>query len=250
MRGIWLFSFALVASGGASARAEELLRLLYHERPPYQSLVANEVRGITADPATAALRSAGVPFVWVEVPAARQVATIQSGRDLSCLVGWYKTPERVRYARFTRQIYKARPTAALGRADDARLARITGIDALLSDPNLLLLVKSAYSYGDFLDDKIAQLKPRKYETTVENNLMFLQIARRRGDYMFVAAEEGELALRTMPEAADLAMYPIPDMPEASPRHIMCSMAVPQSLIERIDAVIPSATKLKPSGAAS
>lgn len=221
-------------SGGATA---EDIQLYYSERPPYYSARNGEVHGLLADVAATALKSAGIPFVWVEMPPTRQFELLKRKQAYSCIVGAYITPERVAYARFTRPIYQNRPTIALGRANDARLAKIEGVEALLRDPNLVLLVKKSYSYGAFLDDLIAKLNPRIYMTTVESDTMFRQIGGSRADYMFMAAEEGEYAMTT-PEGAELFTYTVPGMPGGSVRYLMCSVAVPESIIERIDASLP------------
>jgi polar amino acid transport system substrate-binding protein len=222
-------------AGGASAAAD--LKLYYTERPPYYATTGNEVRGLLADIAEATLKKAGVPFVWTVMPPARQFELVKRGTEAGCVVGAYKNPERSAYARFSREMYRNRPTIALGRKNDRRLARIAGIDALLSAPDLVLLVKKSYSYGTFLDGKIALLAPRMYETTVDSDTMFKQIGGERSDYMFMAAEEGEHAIQT-PEGAGLATYPVPGMPEGNPRYLMCSRAVPESALARIDAALP------------
>lgn len=224
----------LMAAG--AARAADI-QVLYNERPPFMSAAGGEVKGLTADVAAKALKAAGVVFTWSEVPAARQLDMIKQGTDPVCGLGWFKNPEREGFARFTKPLYQDKPMAVLGRAKDQRLAGKAGVDALMTDPALTLLVKKAYSYGGFLDDKAAKLNPKKSETTVEANAMFKQIGAERADYMFVSAEEGDLLLKSA-EGAALALYAIPDMPAGGQRYLMCSKAVPAEVIAKIDAALP------------
>jgi len=240
MRAVRGIALIVLAMSGNAAAAD--LRLYYSERAPYYVAQGGKVRGVLADVASAAVRKAGIPFVWESMPPARQFEGLKLGILPGCMVGVYKNPERETYAHFTRAIYRNRPAAALGRRDDVRLASIMSIDSLLADPRLVLLVKKSYSYGAFIDKKIAELQPRRWETTVESRTMFRQIAARRADYMFMETEEAEHAVTT-PQGNGLAVYPIPGMPPGNLRYLMCSRAVPLKIVQRIDAALPT----KPAG---
>lgn len=61
----------LLLSLAATCRAAEPITLLYNERPPYLVTEADgAVSGLTATPATRALRAAGLDFVWSPTAAA------------------------------------------------------------------------------------------------------------------------------------------------------------------------------------
>jgi len=213
------------------------VKLLFNERSPYMSQVGNEVRGLTADAASAALRTAGVPFTWSNVPAARQIDDVKRGDEPVCGLGWFKNAEREGFARFTKPLYRDRPMAVLARKDDARVTAKGTLDALLGDRDLVLLVKKSYSYGAFIDEKIAKSAPKTSETTVENNVLFKQIGASRADYMFASPEEAQPLIAT-PDGAGLTLAALSDMPEGGLRYLMCSKAVPEDVIAKIDAALP------------
>lgn len=227
--------FILASAGSAIA---DPISVLFNERPPYLMRQGDQVIGLTGAVTGAAFKKAGIAMAWSEIPATRQLALVKENSAEVCAVGWFKNPDRESFARFTKAIYQDKPTAILGRAGDARLSGIDHLDKLLTDKGLTLLVKQSYSYGGFLDGKLAALAPKHSETSVENVQMAKLIAAGRADYMFLAEEEGQAMLAT-PElkGAGLSLYRIADMPKGSDRYILCSLKVPPATIAKLDQAI-------------
>lgn len=145
---MWLAGLALLVLRVAALPAEESISLHYNERPPYLVSGADgQATGLTAEPAAAAFRRAGIPYAWVQTPALRQLKLLRENTGRDCLVGWFKTAERERYARYTLPTYRDRRIIALTGAGNSRLAEGGRLDAWLADPELTLLVKDGYSYG-------------------------------------------------------------------------------------------------------
>src|SRR5262249_18054259 len=112
---------ALLLATSGVARADDALILYYHERPPYSAKQPDgSVHGITADVAATALQAAGVTFRWADLPPARQLEVIRRGETRVCGLGWFKSPEREGFAKFTGPIYHDRPALVVARADDQR----------------------------------------------------------------------------------------------------------------------------------
>lgn len=225
---------ALLAMTGAMC-AEEPLKVLYNERPPYMVARGSEVTGLTADAATYALRKAGIPYQWVEIPSARQLFMLQENKERLAALGWYRNPERERFAKFSSHLYVDRQIAVLARTDNTKVAAADSVAELLGSDDITLLAKSGYSYGRFLDEQIAKLEPRIMRVTVENLSMIRMIGARRADYMFIAPEEAEAAF---PHAGvpprDLRLITLPDMPHGEFRHLMFSLRVDDETIRRIN----------------
>ena len=94
--------------------ADDRIRIYYNERPPYLVTVSEGVvSGLTADPVRNAFQQAGIPSYWRRLPSKRQMIILQQNKGKDCLVGWFKNPEREKFARFTKPIYQNRPTIAL-----------------------------------------------------------------------------------------------------------------------------------------
>jgi len=227
------------ATALGAASADDALRILYNEHPPFMSRLGDDVVGLAADPAGAALKAAGVAFVWEEAPAGRQLELIRRDAEPVCALARFRTPERATYAVYSRPLYVEGTRLILGRVDDSVLASINSLDELLTDTRLTLMLKRSYSLGEIIDAKVERLTVRKWDTWVEADVMFRQIAAGRADYMFIAPEEGayvmdEIAAETRDR---LALYVVAGMPPGEARMLMCSRSTPRSVIRAIDAAL-------------
>lgn len=227
--------FAALAMVGGAIHGEEPLKILYNERPPYMVARGREVTGLTADAAVYALRKAGVPYQWVEIPSARQLFMLQENKERLAALGWYRNPERERFAKFSSHLYTDRQIAVLARMDNTKVAAADSVADLLGNRDITLLAKSGYSYGRFLDEQIAKLEPRITRVTVENLSMIRMIGARRADYMFIAPEEAEATLdQSGVPPRDLRLITFPDMPPGEFRYLMFSLKVDDETIRRIN----------------
>jgi len=220
--------------------ADDAVVLYFLERPPLFVKDGDRVGGVFGDAAERVFQVAGLPFVWREEPFVRQLREFKRGEVAVCLPGAYKTPDREEYALFTAPLLRPRPVAVLARNNDPRLDLLPDFDALISAPDLTLVVKTGYSYGTRLDAMIATAPGGRRNTTSENTEMATQIAAGRGDYMLLPPEEGGYLIETTARSR-LRLVDIPGTPLGSARHIMCSRAVPMSVIDRLNAAITGAS---------
>ena len=210
----------------------------FNPRPPYHVLSAGQLSGLTGEPIRRALARAEITYVLQETPAARQLVMARENQGAHCFVGWYKTRERERYARFSQPVYRDQPNIVLFAADNPRTNEITSLKQLLAAPDLVLLSKKSYSYGPELDALLAQIRPVRQAVTVENLQMLKMLHARRADYMFMAPEELEpLLVAAQLARDDFVARRLPDMPQGETRHLMCTRAVDPQLIERFDAAL-------------
>jgi polar amino acid transport system substrate-binding protein len=222
----------------APASAEPELILYYHERPPYTAKQADgSVHGITADIADNALKAAGIPYRWEDLPSARQLEVIKRNAGPACGVGWFKRPDREAFAKFTAAIYHDRPTIVVARADDQRFAGTPTLDALFANKKLILLTKTGYSYGGEIDAKIAADAPNLRRDPSDNVTMLGMVDRKRVDYMIMAEEEATDLLADPALGRTLAVYRLGDAPPGEYRYMMCSQSVPDALIARMNQTI-------------
>ena len=93
--------------------------------------------------------------------------------------------------------------------------------------------------GSALDKKIAEQKPNTRSDASDNRIMLGMVSRERVDYMIMAEEEAQ-DLLAKPDFTDagLAIYHLADPPAGEHRYLMCSKAVPDALIARINRAIP------------
>jgi ABC-type amino acid transport substrate-binding protein len=222
-----------------SGMSDGVITIHYHERVPYYYLEeTGKVVGICADPAGLAFEKSGILYRWLKTPAKRQLLIIKENRAEDCILGWFKSPEREAFAKFTLPIYQDMPSIAIARSDNTTITSDGSIEDILSNPKLTLLRKDGYSYGQFVDEKIAQINPNQVMTSAENTEMLIMIHYKRADYFLIAQEEAAWLIRSsgIPEA-DFKLVAFSNMPAGSKRYILCSQKVSDDLIEKINASI-------------
>jgi len=231
--------FALTATVAPTITTDHLITLHYNERPPYLITSGSGVEGLTGTPATLVFQNMiNIPFQWKQTPSKRQLYLLEQNRGRDCLVGWFKLEEREKYAKYTLPIYQDRPQIALARADNNKISSGSVIDDIFSNPQLTLLVKDGYSYGDFLDKKIKDSNPSRTVTTVENSIMLKMIYAKHADYFFVSPEEANGLINTSEfDLQDFKFVQFSDIPFGEERYILCSMQIEDVIIEELNSVI-------------
>jgi uncharacterized protein (TIGR02285 family) len=224
---------AVMAAG--SARGQDIV-IEYQVRAPYTFVVGGRLTGLLGDRVMVALAAAGVPFKLAEVPPSRQLADLRDDVAPVCAIGWFKTPERERFARYSRPLYRDQAIAVLTRVTNSRVVAVDKIEPLLAARDLTLGVRANYSYGTFLDERIAAFKPVRHITEATTVQMILQLVGERFDYMFIGPEEASAAIAEAGVgAAQLVLHPLSDMPPGEQRYLLCSHKVGDELFSRINA---------------
>ena len=211
------------------------ITLHYHERRPYYIKTGNEVQGLVAGIVARAFQFAEIPYRWQETPATRQLDIIKRNESFSCGLGWFKTPERETYARFTIPIYQDTPFVAVARSDNNMIQKMNSLDQLFAERRLTLLVKSGYSYGSLIDQKIRALSPWKVETTAGNHAILQMIEAHRADYCFMTREEAnDLFMHAGFNSTNFSLIPFPEMPLGNKRYLICSKKVDGATIAQLN----------------
>jgi hypothetical protein len=225
-------------AAGEASPAEQVITLHYHERPPYYITGPLGVYGLCADPAKLAFKRAGIPIRWEKTPASRQLGILKTNRGRDCLLGWFKNPERERFARYSVHIYEDRPTVALALAGNDNIISGRPLADTLLSTDLTLLRKSGYSYGRYIDAMVSKLLPRQDMTDAENVGMLKMIHSRRADYFFISEEEAHVLTATsgLPQN-DFKFIRFADMPTGNKRYLLFSKKVAVEEVARIDAAI-------------
>ena len=215
-----------------------MVTLHYNPRIPYEYQEDGVVKGLVTTPIARAFTRAGVAFQWQSTPVARQFHLVQTNRGLDCLAGRFKNDVRAQWARFSRPVYRDRPQGLLVRSNDGALRSFTSIDAALRAPTVRLLVKAGYSYGPVIDGIILQRALPPLNTYDESRDMLRQIHKGTADAFVIAEEEahGLIAQADFP-ARDFTFLTFPDAPAGELRHIMCSLNVPQTTVDKLNAAI-------------
>lgn len=220
-----------------AVHAQERIDLHFYVRPPYMVKNADvQVGGLTADPARAAFEAAGVPFRWQQTPAKRQLVMIESGTGLDCGVGWYRTPERERFGKFTAPLYRDKPTVGIARSEfQPRSKTLAGT---VADPATRVVMKLGLSYGQDVIDIVARGKAQVMTATTEQASLARMVATGRADFMFSPQEEvGILRADVAGGVESLKVLTFADLHEGATRHILCSRKVSDATIDKLNAAL-------------
>ena len=237
--------YPAVGTGAASAADEkEILQLHFHERRPYNIKHKDDVYGLVASPVSRALAESHINFRWIETPAGRQLDMIRANRSAICSPGWFKTPQRQRYAQFTSPVYQDNSFVAVTKADNRLLSPDDLLNRVLSERRLKLLVKSGYSYGNFIDQKLDEFRPWQLTTTADNEGMLEMILDQRADYCFMTEEEAsDLLFFSSLDSTDFKIIRFADMLEGNKRYLICSKKVKKEVMDRMNTAINQFIKI-------
>lgn len=210
----------------------------YNERPPYLVPTDEGVTGLTGDPVTNAFEKSGVPYRWQQTPTKRQIYILQQNSGQDCVIAWFKNAERQSFAKFSLPVYQDGPQIGLARADNDKVPKDGKIVDFFLNPQLTLLVKDGYSYGDFLDIRIQNFQPNRIVTTNENDGMLKMIHAGHADYMLIAPEEADgLISASNFSTEDFKKIYFSDIISGEKRYILCSMNVEDAVIEKLNEAI-------------
>lgn len=233
---------SVIAAGSwlaISARATEPapLQLFYFDRPPFMADDGSgRVQGVVATPVGEAFARAGIAVAWIKVPAARQLVAIQENRERACGLGWFKNPEREKFAKFSRPLYQDQQMIVLAHVNYTNPE--TSTSEFLADKDLRLLTKRGFSYGPLLDQRLQTMAAIRVEVAAEIDQMFSMLASRRVDAAFFSSEEADYLLASRPgEAKSLRKVVFRDLPKGEKRHLMCSPSVDDELLRRFNAAL-------------
>lgn len=245
MRRLAVLMSAVVLTTVTNAAASECgeqdaqLRLYYNERPPYMASLDNgTVHGRVADVVNRTLTQAGVHHLWIALPTNRHLLMLQHSVECGCAVGWYALPERLQFARFSRPLYRDSAAIAVVRRDFAEPAE-RRYAFWFQRPELRVLTKQQYSYGDYLDQLLASSRSQRLISTEETPAMLQQLLRGKADMVLLSAEEAQWQIAQLKAEARLRVVEFDDAPPSRTRHLMCNVAVPAALLQRIDARLPA-----------
>lgn len=222
---------------GSAALADPVISLFFEERPPYAVRNGGDVEGLTVSAAAQAFKTANVPFVWEVGSMGRQMHLLRENLGPNCVIGWYKTSDRMTFAKFTKPIYRDGPIVALARHDFSFAPGRTMAD-VLAMPGVRLLVRTKYSYGPYVDSAIKRILPQLVASPLPNVQLIDLLIGNRADFMFTAEEESVLLLRRAGnKAGSLHVLRFSDALPGIERHIACTRSVPDDVINRLNQAI-------------
>lgn len=223
--------------GARFAPAAEPLVVTYPEKPPYYYTEAGVARGQLLELATRIFATAGIPAVFAARPAPRALGEVAESGANVCSLGWFKSVEREKFARFSRPIYRDRPIRLLVRADRRKdFENLASLEQVLVAPQFRIGVVAGFSYGMAPDALLQRAGGRVTARVSRVEQLFGMVGHGRIDLAPVNEMEFSHFTRS-PQPSALALLAFADAPPGNLRYLMCGRGVPATTMERIDAAI-------------
>jgi len=217
----------------------EPLHVLYFEYPPYyHALPDGRATGLIVELARKVFATADVETQFDFVPAKRILHDIQSGQPVASL-GWFKTPEREEFARFSLPLYINRPVGVFFlREKEEKFRPYETLEALMKSGGFVIGRVQALSDGQQLDALLARYPDKIVQVAADSVRLVRMLKTGRFDFILIPPEEMDVLLREAQAAPeDFMLRSMRDIPQGNARHIMYSRSVDETLIRKIDAAI-------------
>lgn len=236
----YLVLVVVTAMMGARVAAAESLLMVFRDKPPYSFVENGVAKGFLLERTRRVLGRAGVEAEFREMPPKRIFLEIEKNEQAICSFGWYKIPEREKYARFSAPLHQDRPHAVLAgsRSADA-VRRHTTFKGLMSDRALVLAGADGVSYGAELDAMIKTF-PGTVDLTLQSPLQVAKkLAAQRADFMLIDQDDYDFLTASNADfrGDSLVRIDYPDMPPGLKRYILCSQRVGDDTMRRINTAI-------------
>lgn len=219
--------------------AEPDIKVAYLERPPYYWTDNGQPRGFLLELTQRILRLAGIRTAYAPAPPNRIIADLREDREPICSIGWFRNPERERYARFSLPIYRDRPLVILTTKD--RAANFRNHDRLqdvFGDPSLVLAQVASFSFGEAVDGLLEKTPARSLTVSSGQSVLPRLILEGRVSYMLVAPEEVPTLLQSANVDPGLfVQLTMRDTPAGNLRHLIFSARVSEDMLRKVNAAI-------------
>lgn len=211
-------------------------KVTYLEFPPYYFTNSQgEPDGFLLKKADAIFRSAGLEPVY-ESQSAKHVLMQMRGLIPICSIGWFKTPKRELFAKFSKPMYQNEPLHVLYlKENEYRLMKMDSLRELLQDKSLTMGRVGGYSYGPVVDQLLKEYNPSVQTVAGEQPQLVRMLAAGHFSYMLAAPEEIETLISMNYLSSDLFKSKrLSDLPAGNKRYLMFSRGISDDVIVRIN----------------
>lgn len=215
------------------------LEIMFFERPPYHVQEGSRgVMGIFANRVSKTMEQAGIDFTWTFKPASWHLQELKKNDRPMCISGWFKTPVRQQYSKYTESIYRDSQFVVLTRTDNNNVLRHKTLKSLIEDAKLSFGSKQTFSYGTQFDKMLSKAKTIVVSTSIDSVGMLKILIDGTFDYTLVDREEAEeLSRQATGLRAKIISIQLSDMPPAQGRYLACTQKVDDALINKINQAV-------------
>ncbi len=234
---ISILTFLLV---GIAKAASPTLTVLYMDRRPYYFKKAGGgAGGFLVEISRLIFQEAGIPVVFKLSSPSRILWIIKHSSSPVCSIGWFRTKERLKFAKFSLPIYQNQPLVALTlRNLCSSFKHIHTLRELFQERKMRWGRLSSFSYGSIVDFMEYDLHPTTVSITGSQKLLIRMLVHRRIDYILISPEEVKFLIKESGYQMNrFCFICLRDISRGNKRYIMFSRNVPDSLIRKVNDAI-------------
>ena len=212
------------------------LTISYFERPPYYFTEQGQAAGFLIDLSRKIFQDAGIDVTFRSLPPARIIQTIKKAKTPHGSIGWFKKPEREKFAKFSLPIYQNQPIVLLtSKRLEKFFIHYDTLQQVFSDKTLIIGQMGSFSYGSFVDELLTRILPKRLTIATQQSTLLKLIDRGRISYILVAPEEiPNLINSANLTQSDFYTHTLRDIPCGNIRYLIFSQAVSDEVIDKIN----------------
>lgn len=236
---VFLLLCPVLAFAAGGEKYQVPLKVYYLEFPPYYYTNSDfKPDGFLLKQADTIFRQAGIEPEYESLPAKRILQEMRTLRSAAS-IGWFKTPQRERFASFSIGLYQNKPLQVMFlKANELLFHNKETLAELLKDDSLTLGLVEGYSYGHEVDGLIEKEAPQTQLVVGGYPQLVRLLAAGQFTYIVVAPEEVDMLIgknRLAPEL--LECKKLKDMPAGNVRHLIFSKGVPDDIVNRVNRAV-------------
>lgn len=233
------FAAAIIVLLAYQSASAESIVVSYLQRPPYYFKKNTQDKGILVDITRAVFERAGLEHSFVVLPPKRIMLQLRRADSSHCSIGWFKTPQRELFSKFTLPIYQNKSLVVLfNKSSKPVISSYKTVAQLVKDPTLTMGRVAAFSYGDYIDDLLDKHKPQTLEVTGKQGQLVRLLSIGRISYLFISPVEVPTIIASAGFSTHkLETHILSDIPKGNKRYLMCSTATSDQSINRLNLAI-------------
>jgi len=236
-----LIILSLCAIDSWSYKGVWKVRVLYFNRPPYYVFTKTGPRGIIMDKVVRIFRKAGIKAEYVLSSPSRIILSFKRGERNICSPGWFKCPEREKFAKFSSPIYQDLPLVLLtSREEEIKFKGEPSIVDVFKNKDLVWGRISSFSYGNFVHKLYKEIGPRIIQIDGTQLDLVRMLKYKRFSYILISPEQVNYLVKSAGyDLKDFKIICLRDVPYGNKRYLMFSKDVLDKMIKQINLAIKS-----------
>ncbi|WP_320176047.1 transporter substrate-binding domain-containing protein [Maridesulfovibrio sp.] len=230
--------FSILALSNKTIYADQIT-IGYIELPPYY--YTNDQQkpdGILLYLTKKIMRRAGCNCEYISMPSKRILHTLKKGGPFAS-IGWFKTPEREEYAKFSLPIYENKPILVLLRKEDReQFSKYNTLEELLKQSKYKTGLIAGHSMGGYIDYLLTKHPQAFHALSGTTQQLVRMLYDKRIDFCLLAPVEIAKIIKQSPyKENDFYFMSMADIIKGNTRHLIFSKDVSNDTISKINAAI-------------